>query len=309
MIRLFTTTIIVFIILAQTSFALTKKEMISQYPKLAATQSYYTLPKLNKGLNNTQNSLDGYYNNQYRGPRKIKHNENSYSNIRTYLELGIRGAFVNDTKIKQSQEREGEILTIPYTIEAMESNTIKFDPGYGGSLKMGFDGNKNRYELEFSYEKSSMKKWHFQDKNIIIADVPTNLPYSEGKYKESTLSVFSFYLNYYRDFFEYSLISPYIGAGIGTSNVKFRSGSVSWGDEEENIDGIVNSFDTAGSYQIILGTRIKINNDRKININYRYRGLINDITMETVGSVDEDGNEIAANNPYNFSYSAHIAEI
>jgi opacity protein-like surface antigen len=283
MIRFFTICITISL-LSLNSFGASQKEINDSYPvlKLARSQNYYELPNPNSGYSNGKtNSLDGYRNNQYRGKIKNNNQIKPYANPQVYMEMGIRGINVVDTDLDHTDETS-----------SLDVKNMSFDTGYGAAMKFGLESIHHRFDFEFSYETSPVQEFSFDDPSI-----------SSLKFQDAKLNAFTFNLNYYKDFLKNKKISPYIGAGVGVIAIELDIGKSA---NNQDVD-VGKGFDKIGNYQLILGTRINLNRNHKLNLNYKYRSTFTKFELPT--TKDDGSGGIIQGDPVEVNYAAHLAEI
>ena len=257
--------------------------ILAFFTKSSFAQGYNYYDSPNPYISSPTALSDSYQFNQYGGPMK---NKGKIEASKYYFEAGIRANQVGQTTLDQDGENKVES-----TSYSLKSSDMEPDNGYGISVKVGYDDiNHNRYDFEISYEQNSFGEWNFKD----ISNI---------KYKDSKISVMSFNLNYYRDFLEKTIVSPYLGIGLGMSNASFDTGKgVKDGVANANVVG--KGSDQAINYQLMAGGRIKINENNKINLGYHYRSTFTDLEFQTkTVATNEKSNSLT------MGYNAHIFEI
>lgn len=198
----------------------------------------------NTNHNTHQQSQNHSYSN-------FENNEQTFDNANTleqYIE--IKAAFSQSkNKIKSNLIS----VAMPGGINIFESNfnLNKSVPGaslaYGLSFKLPANLGHFRTELEGNYRADTKKSIHYN-------------PQTE-KIKISNNSMF---LNMYYDIPTGSIITPYIGGGVGLSKLKFDS-EIS---DQSSPDFKISK--TNFSYNLAAGFSIKVSQNSKINLGYRY---------------------------------------
>ena len=119
---------------------------------------------------------------------------------------------------------------------------ISFDRGIVASAALGYSHYEYRGELEFSYRSNDIDETTF-------AGVSSNSRRDSNSY--------SLMVNGYYDFFPGSTVSPFIGAGIGYSNV------------EADVENLGRRDDHVFAYQGSVGTSFNVNESLNIDLQYR----------------------------------------
>lgn len=151
-----------------------------------------------------------------------------------------------------------------------------FDNGDAYSLALGWQHEHFRIELEYAYSDSDVDTHtgvsaagldlSAIDAGVLIAGNVGDLGVSvadlvaDGRGEiENTL----FFINGYYDFANNTAFTPYVGAGIGYSNVDvtYRPSGV----------GVINSDDDVFVYQLMVGIAYKVTDPVDVTLNARYR--------------------------------------
>jgi len=131
--------------------------------------------------------------------------------------------------------------------DGFDTGTITFENGAGISVAIGNDsGYGSRVELELAYRANDFDTWTIDGAGTF--DVPGDV---------TSLSLMG---NGYIDFNSNSTFTPFIGAGIGFSNV------------EATIEGFGSEDDTVFAYQLALGGSFSTYTNLNFDIQYRYFG-------------------------------------
>lgn len=139
----------------------------------------------------------------------------------------------------------------------LNGSEISFNGGFGLLFAMGNEIHGIRYEGEFSYTTS--------DVDQITSLVPLG-PLAAGTHSmEGEVSRISLMGNVYKDFNTNSPVAPFVGLGIGISQVE---------GEMTSIAGIPlgtgSEDDTVFAYQVLLGCAFKVNEKMNVDVSYRY---------------------------------------
>jgi OOP family OmpA-OmpF porin len=138
---------------------------------------------------------------------------------------------------------------------------INHEYGYDGGLFVGYDLGAFRLEAEVAYRKASLEEFE----NTIV------LPSSAGPHPVGTheaagnTSALSFMINGMLDFGDDDGLSGFVGAGLGTSRVKFREHRFAGND------GVfLNDSDSALAWQVFAGVRQAISRNVDVHLRYRF---------------------------------------
>lgn len=133
------------------------------------------------------------------------------------------------------------------------SSKVEYDTGLGANLSAGYNFAPARVEFEFGYKKSDVDQLKLGGFSIPAID--------------SDLRVMSYMVNAYYDIDTKSMLTPYIGLGIGALNVELRSP----GYKDD---------DTVFGYQAIAGAAINLNKNVALELSYRLLGAAEDFKSQ-----------------------------
>lgn len=143
------------------------------------------------------------------------------------------------------------VLDVP-TDPDLSGAEISLDDGYGLTLAVGSDFNGFRYEGELSYTQNDMER------------------ISKGVVSESLIgdiNALSLLGNVYKDFETNTAFAPFVGFGIGVSQIE---GEMVWWSGSPPLTPDGGDDDTVFAYQIMLGCALKVNEKMKVDVSYRY---------------------------------------
>ena len=137
-----------------------------------------------------------------------------------------------------AHDSDGDFFGVPIEIES--------DTGYGLSLAIGNDLTDYRFEAELAYRNNDLDK-------MTVFIVPPVSGSIDGEVTSTALMG-----NVYWDLNTGTVVTPFIGAGIGVANV------------DAEITGLGDGDDTVFAYQLALGLAFKVSEAAKIDLSYRY---------------------------------------
>lgn len=141
--------------------------------------------------------------------------------------------------------------------------SVGFDFGApAGSAAIGFAfENQWRVELEAAYRANDLEILHFPESGLEV-----NLEATDQV--EAT----SFMVNVFRDFELGTALQPYVGAGIGSAEVKYRLGEfgIDTMSTQRPRRPIIDDKTTSVAYQLIAGFTIPITRRIDMTADYRY---------------------------------------
>jgi len=130
---------------------------------------------------------------------------------------------------------------------------IEFNTGFTTSVYGGYEfGYGLRLEGELTYKQTEMDKFTFRGQSEKI---------------KSDSAIFGTMANVFFDFKNSSLVTPYIGGGIGIASIYVGEGTDSNGTSIWNEDD-----DTVFAYQGGAGVGFNVSNNVTIDLGYRYFG-------------------------------------
>ena len=132
--------------------------------------------------------------------------------------------------------------------------TANYDTGYGMSIAAGYDFQPVRVEFDFGYKSTKLNKLTGPGGSAKI-DLDTN--------------VMSYMVNGFFDFKNSTIVTPFVGAGVGLLNGEFKQNGYS-------VDA--NAF----GYQFIVGTAFNLNKNFAIDLSYRFQGAGGDFSKDGV---------------------------
>lgn len=164
------------------------------------------------------------------------------------------------------------------TVTDVASRSVKFDRGLMGSLAFGYDYGSNwRSEIELSRRT-----------NDLDTVAGTN---AAGKMQATSLMLNALY-----DFDINSPVTPYLGAGLGYSQVKLKNASPFGASS-------INDSDRALAYQGIAGLSFAVTEAVDLFADYRYfatRNLDMNTAAGTAASFDASTHSVMAGLRFNF---------
>lgn len=161
----------------------------------------------------------------------------------------------------------GIVDDLEFDLAGANDIDIEFDIGYGFQGAVGYRINRAwRVELEGSYISADVDTSQFGTANAT----------STGSY-DALSGSFNVYLDFGRGRF-----SPYLGAGIGYSNVTIDQITYSNGSTLAEID------DSTVTGQLMLGLGYEIDTNLRLTAEYRFRYLGDiEVSSPGLGSADE----------------------
>ena len=129
------------------------------------------------------------------------------------------------------------------------SSKVQYDTGFGVNASAGYNFDPARVEFEFGYKRADVDKIKFGGLDFPAID--------------TDIRVMSYMVNAYYDIDTKSVLTPYIGLGIGALNGELKSP----GYKED---------DTVFGYQIIAGAAINLNKNVALDLSYRLLGAAED---------------------------------
>ncbi|MCR4379392.1 MAG: OmpA family protein [Rhodospirillales bacterium] len=164
------------------------------------------------------------------------------------------------------------------TVTDTASRSVKFDNGLMGSLALGYDYGSNwRAEVELSRRANDLDS---------VAGAT-----AAGKMQATSLMANAIY-----DFDINSPVTPYLGAGLGFSQVKLKNASPFGASS-------INDSDRALAYQGIAGLSYAVNETIDLFADYRYfatRDLDVNTAAGTAASFDASTHSVMAGLRFNF---------
>ena len=164
------------------------------------------------------------------------------------------------------------------TVTDTASRSVKFDNGLMGSLALGYDYGSNwRSEIELSRRTNDLDT---------VAGAT-----AAGKLQATSLMANAIY-----DFDINSPVTPYLGAGLGFSQVKLKNASPFGASS-------INDSDRALALQGIAGLSFAVNESIDLFADYRYfttRDLDMSTAAGTAASFDTDAHSVMAGLRFNF---------
>ena len=152
-------------------------------------------------------------------------------------------------------------IDVTLTGGGYESDELPFDTGFSVGGALGYMMNKFRVEGEISYLKSNIDSLSDSDRIVSI---------------NGDISALTFLANGYFDFFSGRVLTPYLTAGIGYSNVEIDL------DDKSNDDNLL-------TYQLGIGVGYAISEKLSVDFRYRYVGFQNfEYSEAGTGSLDAD---------------------
>lgn len=139
------------------------------------------------------------------------------------------------------------------TVSDVGKVTAEYDTGYGFNVTAGYNVEPIRLEFEFGYKNADLDKISGNGESVPVFD--------------TEITVKSYMLNAIYDFKNTSVLTPYIGAGIGVINGEFKS----QGDKED---------DTEFGYQAIVGASAKVSENVALDLSYRFQSAPSDFSKE-----------------------------
>lgn len=133
------------------------------------------------------------------------------------------------------------------------SSKVLYDTGFGVNASAGYNFDPARVEFEFGYKKADVDKFKLGGLSLPATD--------------TDIRVMSYMVNAYFDINTKSVLTPYIGVGIGALNGKLRSPGY-------------NDDDTVFGYQAIAGAAINLNKNVAIDLSYRLLGAAEDFKTQ-----------------------------
>jgi opacity protein-like surface antigen len=167
--------------------------------------------------------------------------------------------------------------------------TTTNESGYAAGAALGYNVGQVgpisgiRTELEISYRKNDVED-HSLNGGAALAG-----PTGET---EAT----AFMLNGYHDFLLGSSFVPYVGAGIGFANVKFKDFGVT------AIPDVLDDDQNVFAYQAMAGVRYSLTQALALGIEYRYFAT-NDVDVTSQVGFGSQANYATHNGLVNLSYS------
>lgn len=133
--------------------------------------------------------------------------------------------------------------------------TFSYNTGYGFNVVGGYNFDVVRVEGEFGYKRADMDE-------VSALGFSDDMPDSDAR-------IMSFMANCYYDIKNSSPVTPFIGAGIGTLNERFKLA----GEAES---------DTVMGYQFTGGASYSVNRNVNLDISYRYQASAYDFSRQDV---------------------------
>jgi outer membrane immunogenic protein len=149
---------------------------------------------------------------------------------------------------------------VPSTTSYDASGTFNVFGGYAF-------GNGLRIEGEFGYKNADVSKFEV----TVLRSVGV---------QDSDITVKSYMVNSYFDFKNKSVVTPFLGVGLGLLDGEFRTGTVT------------NSANAIG-YQLTAGVGFKAAEHIFIDLSYRFQGAADDFTVNGVDTTYGSSNILA----------------
>lgn len=130
-------------------------------------------------------------------------------------------------------------------VESHSTNGIDFKNGAEIQLAVGYKMDSFRFEGEYSYSKFSMDKLYTS---------------SASRYIDDVMKIHSLLANAIYDFNINFPFKPYIGAGLGMSQVRWDGKTIHYSDK-------------AFTYQGFFGVTYAVNNKINFDIQYKYKDI------------------------------------
>ncbi len=157
-----------------------------------------------------------------------------------------------------SVPRDSNVTTEYFSATPSTRDQVEFDPGISIGGTGGFDFGMVRLEGEISYKNSEIKS--ITDQNAIF----------RFRNPDGNLGVFAFMANAFFDLHNQSIVTPYLGGGIGFASLHL---SDTYGtDAAGRLRLYDEGDDTVFAYQAGAGAEIAINRRFSLDIGYRYFG-------------------------------------
>ncbi|NQY42156.1 MAG: porin family protein [Legionellales bacterium] len=167
--------------------------------------------------------------------------------------LSLKGGNIFDTNgLSQSQAPypANDTVEIVDTINAKAS--FEFEDGFRGGVELGRSFEVFRIGVEATYSKSNMKSGE------IIFKINDEVElYENERIPQGYLNILNFGANLYLDIRMSDIIVPYIGVGIGYSNVKLA-------DDEKVYKSLKDYF------QVMFGSQFFIRRGMSITLEYKF---------------------------------------
>lgn len=146
-------------------------------------------------------------------------------------------------------------LGINHDSDATGGVTIEYKKGLAFDLAVGYQFNENvRAEGEFGYRSADVD-------NVKSSGFSTPVT-------DADLTVMSYMANGYYDITQFkSPVTPFVGAGLGMLDGKFKSPGYS-------------KSDTTIGYQLMLGASYEINKQVSADASYRFQGAVSDFKID-----------------------------
>jgi outer membrane immunogenic protein len=141
--------------------------------------------------------------------------------------------------------QDAEINDPDLTAIGVIGTEVSFKNGVGLSLAVGSETDDIRYEGEFSYRANDMD-------TMACDNCGPSIPVS------GEVTAMSLMGNIYKDKRKNSVVTEFIGVGLGFSKLDVDSPDLGSAD------------DTVFAYQLILGAAFRVNESTKIDVSYRY---------------------------------------
>ena len=178
-----------------------------------------------------------------------------------------RGPYVSGF-IGVSGATESDATTTDFTLTAPRSfhERVKYDPSINIGGTGGFDFGMVRVEGELSYKQGEISSLTSQD---FTTGTTSQIIDTDGR-----IGAFAMMFNTFLDFHNYSLITPYIGGGIGVAFLHLDDTFGTNVSATPVTRGVVYFHDDASvfAYQVGAGFDIAINPRLSLDLAYRYFG-------------------------------------
>jgi opacity protein-like surface antigen len=152
---------------------------------------------------------------------------------------------------------------------------MRFDTGMGLGATLGYDFGMFRLEGEFGYRRNDVD-------GTFIAGVA-----SLGEIGK--VNAWSFMLNGFLDIETGTILTPYLGGGIGLANIDWDKVSIGFTPD-------IDDDDTVFAYQFGAGVGIAINESVNVDIGYRYFATADPSLVSSF---------VAPGQEFDFEYASH----
>jgi opacity protein-like surface antigen len=134
------------------------------------------------------------------------------------------------------------------------NDRVEFDPGYYLGATGGYDFGMLRLEGELSYKNSEIKS------------ITSNLDGTRLRNLNGDIGALAFMANGFFDFHNQSIMTPYIGGGVGFASLHLSDTT------SGNVIVYGAADDTVFAWQAGAGVEIALNRQVSLDLGYRYFG-------------------------------------